>query len=308
MLFNMLIDRINLNHLRVFEAVYRTRSMTKAADELHLTQSGVSQHIKAFEDSLGIKLFDRYKKKLVPTGVATTLNEKCQRGFSVLEETLWQITKIDEQLIGRVRVGMPSEFGNSLILPIISQFLNDHPFVTVEIVFGVSDDVTRLVIEGEIDFAYVDAFSRHKRLATEVVHNEVHELCATAAYLKTVPKIENKRSFYEQLAYIAYLENAPVIRNWLKFHAKANHAELNTRAIVAQPQAVLNLILKGVGAGVLPRHLVNSHERQLIILRGCGKPLKVPISATYLVGKSHSRPAAELMKAVANGLKKYRKN
>jgi len=57
----MLIDQINLNQLRVFESVYRTKSMTHAARELHLTQSGVSQHIKALEDVLTLKLFDRIK-------------------------------------------------------------------------------------------------------------------------------------------------------------------------------------------------------------------------------------------------------
>jgi DNA-binding transcriptional LysR family regulator len=44
----MIIDHINLNHLRIFQSVYKTQSMTTAAGELHLTQSGVSQHIKAF--------------------------------------------------------------------------------------------------------------------------------------------------------------------------------------------------------------------------------------------------------------------
>lgn len=69
----MIIDRINLNHLRVFECVYRTKSMTIAAEELHLTQSGVSQHIRSLEESLDIRLFDRIKHKLVPTGEARQL-------------------------------------------------------------------------------------------------------------------------------------------------------------------------------------------------------------------------------------------
>jgi len=63
----LLIDQLNLNHLRVFECVYRTGSMTAAAKELHLTQSGVSQHIKSLEDVLNFKLFDRIQQRLVPT-------------------------------------------------------------------------------------------------------------------------------------------------------------------------------------------------------------------------------------------------
>ena len=63
----MLTSSLNLNILRVFETVYSTRSMTKAAQVLFLTQSGVSQHIKSLEESLEFALFDRLQKKLVPT-------------------------------------------------------------------------------------------------------------------------------------------------------------------------------------------------------------------------------------------------
>ena len=77
----MLIDQINLNQLRVFESVYRSKSMTHAARELHLTQSGVSQHIKALEDVLELKLFDRIKQKLVPTPSAKELYASTAKSF-----------------------------------------------------------------------------------------------------------------------------------------------------------------------------------------------------------------------------------
>ena len=46
----MIINNLNLNHLLVFECVFRNGSMTAASKELHLTQSGVSQHMKSLED------------------------------------------------------------------------------------------------------------------------------------------------------------------------------------------------------------------------------------------------------------------
>ena len=61
------IQQINLIQLRAFEAVFRTKSMTAAAQELHLTQPGISQHIHSLEDLLERKLFDRVHRKLLPT-------------------------------------------------------------------------------------------------------------------------------------------------------------------------------------------------------------------------------------------------
>src|SRR4051812_5232545 len=113
----MLIDHVNLNHLRVFECVYRTRSMTTASRELHLTQSGVSQHIKTFEDGLGVKLFDRIKQRLIPTSAAALLFKRCAEGLYGIEQALTEIKGGEKQLSGTVNIGMPIEFGNNIMMP-----------------------------------------------------------------------------------------------------------------------------------------------------------------------------------------------
>jgi len=98
------LDRVNLNHMKIFESVCRLRSMTAAAKELNLTQSGISQHIKTLEENLDIKLFDRYRQKIVPTSTANILYEKTNKGLSELEVTLRQITGTSKELFGIVKI------------------------------------------------------------------------------------------------------------------------------------------------------------------------------------------------------------
>src|SRR6187402_2647586 len=107
----MFIDSLNLNQVRIFECVYRTQSMTAAARELHLTQSGVSQHIRAFEEILGAKLFDRINQRVVPTTSATLLYDHCAKSLQGLEEAFSELQAEKNQLAGRVHIGMPTEFG-----------------------------------------------------------------------------------------------------------------------------------------------------------------------------------------------------
>ena len=125
----MLIDQINLNNLRVFESVYRTKSMTAAADELHLTQSGVSQHIKNLEEALEVKLFDRIKKRLVPTDDAKKLYKLSSQSLDSIEQGLWGIKGQTQELAGTVSIGMPAEFGFNLIHPLLVKFGKAHPKV-----------------------------------------------------------------------------------------------------------------------------------------------------------------------------------
>jgi DNA-binding transcriptional LysR family regulator len=125
----MFIDSLNLNQVRIFECVYRTQSMTAAARELHLTQSGVSQHIRAFEDMLGAKLFDRINQRVVPTASASVLYENCKKSLAGLEEAFAELQAEKNQLAGRVHIGMPTEFGYNIVIPTVARFAEKYPAV-----------------------------------------------------------------------------------------------------------------------------------------------------------------------------------
>lgn len=304
-----LVDQINLNQLRVFESVYRSRSMTVAAKELHLTQSGISQHIKSLEESLKVKLFDRYKQKIIPTETANKLFKFCSKGFDELETTLRNITGTKEQLSGVVNVGMPLEFGEGLLLPIIAKFLQKYPLVQINVIFGLGHEITSMVISGELDFAYIDEFSSDKRITIEEVRSEAMELVASKRYLTKFPDLKADKLPFDKFDYISYVAGEPVLRSWFKHHTnKPGPAHFNVRATLSSPTGVLKLIQEGLGVGVVPHHLIqmlgNKADR-LHIIPGKSRQLSIPICVAYLFGKSHSAAAFELSKEVAIGLGVY---
>ena len=153
----MILDQVNLNHLRVFECVYRHLNMTQAAEELHLTQSGVSQHIAALESMLEVRLFDRMKRRLVPTAQARQLFEQSFKILQDLERTFTDLKGGEKNLAGRVALGMPIEFGNNVVIPLISEFCKSHSAVKVSIQYGYASEMNERLLSGELDFAFVDA-------------------------------------------------------------------------------------------------------------------------------------------------------
>ena len=186
----MLLDTINLNHIRVFECVYRTRSMTLAAQELHLTQSGVSQHVKTFEDSIGVKLFDRIKQRLVPTGAANGLYRSCSSGLMDLEHALSDLKGGEKKLVGPVRIGMPIEFGNNVILPLLARFGGKHPLVRFELIFDFASAMNEGLLDGTLDFAFIDSYAMDRRVTTEPVYDEVR---AAGADVEARAEIRHER-------------------------------------------------------------------------------------------------------------------
>ncbi|WP_226912546.1 LysR family transcriptional regulator, partial [Halomonas sp. 3D7M] len=80
--------RVSQNGLRVFEAAARHLSFTAAAHELRSTQSAVSQQVRALEEELGLRLFDRVYRGVRLTESGHALFASVQEGFSIIEETI----------------------------------------------------------------------------------------------------------------------------------------------------------------------------------------------------------------------------
>jgi DNA-binding transcriptional LysR family regulator len=310
----MFIDSLNLNHFRIFESVYRSRSMTVAARELHMTQSGVSQHIKSLEDMLRVRLFDRIKQRLVPTSEGNLLYRQCSESLRGIEHALEQIKEDGKQLFGTVSVGTPIEFGNSLVLPSLAEFGAKNPLVKFKVDLGYASAMNEMILKGELDFAFIDEFRMDRLITTEKVYDETLELCASHEFIKRkgMPKDLRKmspkaaREFYESLDYIEYQDDEPILKMWFGHHLEGKHHRLNLRATVMDVQGVARLIEAGMGAGVLPGHLVAKLQEQghkLHCFPGSGKPLKNTISIAYLRERTQTPAARAAMAFLRTSLK-----
>jgi DNA-binding transcriptional LysR family regulator len=126
--------RYNLPHLAFFqgfEAAARTLSFTKAAEELFVTQSAVSRQIKALEDNLGLKLFERRPRSL-------TLTEDGQSLYRIATDVLDRLQIAIDRLLAESRASQLSittttGFASLWLIPRLSRFTALHPDIDVRI-------------------------------------------------------------------------------------------------------------------------------------------------------------------------------
>ena len=292
----MLLDQLNINSLRVFERVYQTKSMTAAAKQMNLTQSGVSQHIKNLEKSLGVTLFDRIKHRLIPTKESEQLATLLIRYFRNIEHELVKLAGKKTALRGEVTIGLPLEFGNNFVLPLLTEFGQQHPDVTFSIKYGIASEMNALMLTGEIDFSFIDQFAVDAQISLTPVWNETICLCANKNYIEKVfgkkfPKHEIKT--YDKLDYVDYVKGAPVLKMWFEHHLGKPFIP-NIRAALMDVQGMTRIITSGLGAGVLPLHVINrSLERSdpLVIFPGKKIPILNEISMAYLNNRTLSQAA-----------------
>lgn len=291
----MIIDNLNLNLLRVFECVYRTKSMTKAAGELHMTQSGVSQNIKNLEEILEVKLFDRVKQRPVPTHKAHELFKRTSVSLYDIEKTLADIKDQDQSLKGNVVIGVPIEYGNNVILPLLAKWGVKQPGLTFKLVYGHASDMNNLILTGKLDFAFVDTFGLDKQIRSQKVADETLNLCASKEYVKSNGTVSGTKKYFEDLDYISYIDDAPVLKSWFKHHLKLQNFQCQVKASLMDVQGMAQMISAGFGVGILPTHVLSKFKEmghQLHVYKGSGKPLQNAISVAYLESRTQS-PAVE---------------
>jgi DNA-binding transcriptional LysR family regulator len=143
---------ISLRQLRAFLAVARQRHFRRAAEHLHLSQPAVSRHIAELEAELGVRLFDRTTREVVPTETGRYLESAIERVLDELEEVLAHVHSEGERRRGKVRIACVPTVSASLMPLCIADCARQYPELTIQL----HDQAQTLVLDsvrgGEVDF------------------------------------------------------------------------------------------------------------------------------------------------------------
>ncbi|SHN13063.1 LysR family transcriptional regulator [Roseibium suaedae] len=140
-----------LNALRTFEVAARQGSFTAAAGELRVTQAAVSHQILRLEDQLGVKLFHRTSKGLVPTSEAEALLPLLSDSFDRIGGLLDQVRT--GRYVETVNLGVVTTFASGWLVPRLAAFERDHPGLRLRLFTNSNKvDLTREGLDAAIRF------------------------------------------------------------------------------------------------------------------------------------------------------------
>lgn len=146
---------VDIHTLRTFVAAYEEQSFTRAAHRVHATQPGVSVQIAALEASLGVQLFERKARSIVPTVAAERLYRRALQLIRDFRSAEQEIRALSGVVAGRISVGIPPTLSKAVLAPVLTRYVNAYPQVEVRIFEAYSDTLLSLLESRELDFAYV---------------------------------------------------------------------------------------------------------------------------------------------------------
>jgi DNA-binding transcriptional LysR family regulator len=148
-----MIPNLDVDLLKTFLAIADTGSFTRAAEEVHKTQSAVSMQMKRLEELLGRPLFARDGRASRFTSDGDRLVEYARRIATMNDEAVSAFTR--PELTGTLRFGTPDDYADRFLPEILARFARTHPLVTVDVECVSSTDLFERTKRGEIDLALV---------------------------------------------------------------------------------------------------------------------------------------------------------
>ncbi len=144
---------LDTRQLRAFAVLARTGSFTKAATELHLTQSAVSHAMKALEQEAGCRLLDRTGKKATPTEAGELLLVHAERILAEMAHARAALEKLGKWGQSRLRIGASATACQHVLPPVLREFGQEFPKCRITIEPGDTPEMIELLRGGKIDLA-----------------------------------------------------------------------------------------------------------------------------------------------------------
>ena len=144
---------MEIRTLRYFLAVAREENMTRAAEQLHLTQPTLSKALKALEEELDKKLFTRHSFSIRLTDEGVLLRSRAEDLVSMADKITQEFVTLDDITGGDIYLGLAESYQIRTLARAIKEFRGQYPDLRYHITSGDTEQVTEKLDQGLLDFS-----------------------------------------------------------------------------------------------------------------------------------------------------------
>jgi DNA-binding transcriptional LysR family regulator len=268
---------VNLEWYRTFKYIYKTGTLTGAAEALFISQPGVSLHLSSLESYVGYKLFDRTSRKMIPTEKGKVLHNFITDALSKLEEAEKNFQRSTEKNTPTISIGMCFETFQITLEPYLATFpfnviiqFGEYPEMIENLDKGILDLIItpQMIIKSTIDY---QAFSSETivLIGGNETDSDAFETLKKQNNLEAIELWLKQQRWYGTTGDMEHLR-----RFWqLNFN---KHADFRPNYIVPNLNSIVRCLSNSSGLAVIPNFLCKTElESGKIKLLWQGKtPLK----------------------------------
>jgi len=277
--------KYTLNQLHVFHKVFETKSITKASEQLFMTQPAVSIQLKNFQQQFNTPLYEHQGRGIVITEFGRQIAKTVASFMNNIEELEVLSAAYENLLKGKLKIAAAST-GKYVIPYFLTDFLNAHPGIDLALNVTNKSLVVDSLVNNEIDFAVISTLPDKLEVNEELlIENKLFLVGASNTDFITKPLIYREQGSATRTEMEAYFKN---------FKKSIKKIELESN------EAVKQAVLADIGISILPliglKNELNDHQLQIIPQK------KLPITTQWRIVWRKDKNLSPVAKAFLNSI------
>jgi LysR family transcriptional regulator, low CO2-responsive transcriptional regulator len=291
-----------LHQLQVFLKVNQTESITKAAEELHLSQPAVSIQLKNFQDQFDIPLTEVIGRKLYITDFGKEIAQAAERIIDEVHAINYKTQSYKGQLSGRLKVSVVST-GKYVMPYFLTDFIKRNQSIELNLDVTNKAGVIQSLENNEVDFALVSVLPDN--LSVEKVELMSNDLYLVGNKDSELTEKEYEENLLEQIALI-YREQGSGTRLVMERYMDSHKLKLHKKMELTSNEAVKQAVIAGLGYSIMPligiRNELQNGILKIIPIKG------LPIVSNWYLIYMRQKNFSPVAAAYLDFIKKQKEN
>lgn len=242
---------MDLNKLKTFYTLAQTKNYTRCAEKTFVTQSAVSHAIRGLEESLDLVLVNKKKSSFSLTKEGEILFQSCRSIFSELEKTKYKLQK-ECEYPEPIKLGVPIEFGVSIILKSMNTFFEKYPKYHVD--YMLSHSLLQPLLDDELDLIIDCHPHANRELKIIPLLREEYAVIAAPKYLQL--NHINKPSDLKSCNILSIDKEVRWWDNFLNALTGDQQVSFNKVTEINHVRGIITAALSSMGVGFVPKYTI----------------------------------------------------
>ena len=294
--------KYTLHQLEIFHKVSELKSVTKASEELFLTQPAVSIQLKNFQDQFQIPLFEVVGRKIYITEFGEEITLAAEKILNEVNAINYKALSFQGELAGKLKIAIVSTA--KYVMPyFLTDFINQNKGVDLSMDVTNKAEVVSSLENNEIDFALVSTIPKHLKInSIQLMDNNLY-LVGGRQYKFTRKLLSSKE--IEQLPLI-YREQGSATRTKMEYFIASNKISTYKKMELKSNEALKQAIIAGLGYSIMPligiKNELKNGDLQIIPVKNL--PMKTDWNLIWLKSKNLS----SIAKSFINNINKNKED
>ncbi|MCD2257665.1 LysR family transcriptional regulator [Psychroserpens luteolus] len=295
-----------LHQLEIFHKVAQLKSVTKASEELYLTQPAVSIQLKKFQDQFEIPLFEVVGRKIYITDFGDEIALAAENILNEVNAINYKALSFQGELSGKLKIAIVSTAKYAMPY-FLTDFMNQHKGVDLSMDVTNKSEVVKSLENNLVDFAMVSTIPKYLKIdRIQLMENKLYlvggkQFKHTGKYLT--------KSMFEKLPLI-YREQGSATRNQMEYFIASHKISTYKKMELKSNEALKQAVIAGLGFSIMPligiKNELNNGDLQVIPIKGL--PMITDWNLIWLKSKNLSAIARHFVNHINDSKSQIMKN